>query len=264
MSSAADSPPPREPLQTTPRYFRLTYSSAGLEDGPTLYKCRDAVAFDELTAGLPAKGFRYGTTIQFYPADERPATDLPAFRAGDLLVLTTRPPVHDGVTIAPPRKIIRRAKSVLEDAVFAELLKSFRFCTRKNVQLTGRAKARLRHDPDRWESLEFHEYSPTADILSHHVGPVEVPRPRLPTTTVAFLVRTTTMKGFPCSLLASFGLAGYTTLIWNRIVRVRYPEWIDRPGFVMAELIFRKPIPERPLTPEFADDPQHVEVHLLT
>jgi hypothetical protein len=59
-------------------------------------------------------------------------------------------------------------------------------------------------------------------------------------------------------------LAGYTTLIWNRIVRVRYPEWIDRPGFVMAELIFRKPIPERPLTPEFADDPQHVEVHILT
>ena len=32
----------------------------------------------------------------------------------------------------------------------------------------------------------------------------------------------------------------------------------------MAELIFKKPIPRRPLTPEFATDPAYLEVNLLT
>ena len=31
----------------------------------------------------------------------------------------------------------------------------------------------------------------------------------------------------------------------------------------MAELVFKKPIPNRPLTPEFAADPDFVEVKLL-
>jgi len=32
----------------------------------------------------------------------------------------------------------------------------------------------------------------------------------------------------------------------------------------MAELIFKQPIPRRPLTPEFATDPTCIEVKLLT
>ena len=32
----------------------------------------------------------------------------------------------------------------------------------------------------------------------------------------------------------------------------------------MAELVFKKPVPEKAITPEFADDPEMVEVRLLT
>jgi hypothetical protein len=32
----------------------------------------------------------------------------------------------------------------------------------------------------------------------------------------------------------------------------------------MAEVVFKKPIPRGPLTPEFATDPAYVEVKLLT
>jgi hypothetical protein len=32
----------------------------------------------------------------------------------------------------------------------------------------------------------------------------------------------------------------------------------------MAELIFKQSIPRRPLTPEFATDPEYLEVKLLT
>ncbi|MEI6781721.1 MAG: hypothetical protein WCQ21_12470 [Verrucomicrobiota bacterium] len=57
---------------------------------------------------------------------------------------------------------------------------------------------------------------------------------------------------------------GYSTLIWNRIVRMKYPHLLTKPGFVMAELTFKEPIPRRPLTPEFADHPSHIQVKLLT
>ena len=70
--------------------------------------------------------------------------------------------------------------------------------------------------------------------------------------------------GLPCGLLASFGMGGYSTLIWNRIVRLQHPQRLTTPGLVMAELIFKQPIPRRPLTPEFATDPAAIEVNVLT
>jgi hypothetical protein len=57
---------------------------------------------------------------------------------------------------------------------------------------------------------------------------------------------------------------GYSTLIWNTIVRLKYPYLFTQPGFVMAELIFKQPIPDNPLTPEFAADPAFLEVNILT
>ena len=100
--------------------------------------------------------------------------------------------------------------------------------------------------------------------MRHFVGPVPVRPARKYPSTVAFLVAVERIGGLTCGLLVSFGMDGYSTLIWNRIVRVRHPEWLRKPGFVMAELIFKKPIPTKPLTPEFADDPNHVELRVLT
>jgi hypothetical protein len=50
----------------------------------------------------------------------------------------------------------------------------------------------------------------------------------------------------------------------NHIVRLRYPQLLSKPGFVRAELTFKKPIPRRRLTPELAADPACLEVKLLT
>jgi hypothetical protein len=60
------------------------------------------------------------------------------------------------------------------------------------------------------------------------------------------------------------GVDGYSTLIWNAIVRRGYPHLVAKRGFVMAELLFKQPIPDRPLTPEFAADPAFLEVNLRT
>ena len=89
-------------------------------------------------------------------------------------------------------------------------------------------------------------------------------------STVAFLFRADSLPGvegtpgLPRALLASFGMDGYSTLIWNTVVRLRYPHLVAKPGFVMAELIFKQPIPDKPLTPEFAADPAFLEIRLLT
>lgn len=89
-------------------------------------------------------------------------------------------------------------------------------------------------------------------------------------STVVFLFRADNLPGvdgtpgLPCALLTSFGMDGYSTLIWNTIVRLKYPHLVTKPSFVMAEIIFKKPIPNRPLTSEFTTDPGYIAVNILT
>jgi hypothetical protein len=40
--------------------------------------------------------------------------------------------------------------------------------------------------------------------------------------------------------------------IWNRIVRTRYPEWVNRPAFIVAEMNLIT-VPANPVTLEFVD-----------
>jgi hypothetical protein len=256
------------------RFFRLTYSNTGPEDEPKLFQGRDGIAFNEVGAALIAHGYEYGTTIHFYPDDERRLTEFPPLRDTDLMVLTTRPPLTDREAFLPPKKIIRNSKNDLEKLIFKQLFRYFAHCTRKQLKLTPDAQACLLADARKWQSLEFFEVSgvthPYAEAhIQKHVASAQKPEGEHPST-VVFLVRVNSLPGveetpgLACGLLACFGMDGYSTLIWNRIVRLRYPELLTKPGFVMAELVFKKPIPRRPLTPEFATDPAYVEVKLLT
>jgi hypothetical protein len=66
------------------RFFRLTYSNTGPEDEPKLFQGRDGIAFNEVSAALIAHGYEYGTTIHFYPDDERRLAEFPPLRADGL------------------------------------------------------------------------------------------------------------------------------------------------------------------------------------
>jgi len=258
-------PSPPHPPNSRGRFFRLTYSNARQDEDPKLFKGRDGVAFCELAGVLPALGYEYGTTIHLYPDDERPLSEFPSFQPSDVLVLPTRPPLHDKVgIIRPHRKIIHAAKTALEAALFRELGKYFEYCTRKHVQLSKHGAGKLRvEDPQKWGHIELYEYC-GAEILKHYVGPEPIKPEENHRSTIAFFLRSNQVPGINCDFIASFGMDGYGTLIWNRIIRKQHPEWLAEPGFVMAELVFKKEIPERPLTPEFIDDGQHIEVKLLT
>jgi len=267
-------PKPRDSQPAPGCYFHLTYSNAGPDDVHKLFQGRDGAAFNELAATLPPLGYQYGTTIHFYPSDKRPLKEFPELRAEDLLVLTTRPPLTDREALFKPRRIILISENDLEKLIFKQLFQHISYCTRKHVNLTQAAQDRLIGEVNKWKSLEFYEHSgPThplgVSVIKKHLG---LPKKMQggANSTVAFLFRADSLPGvegtpgLPCALLASFGMDGYSTLIWNSIVRRRFPHLVAKPGFVMAELIFKQPIPDSPLTPEFAADPAFVEVKILT
>ena len=267
-STPRQSPPPLG------RYFHLTYSNAGPDEVPKLFQGRDGAAFDELAATLPPLGYEFGTTIHFYPNDERDLREVPTLHATDLLVLTTRPPLTDREALSRPRRIIWSSENDLEKLIFKQLFLHISYCTRKHIKLTPAAQDRLKADVNKWKSLEFFEHSgPTHPLgLAHIQKHLALPKKeqRGTNSTVAFLFRADSLPGvdgtpgLPCALLASFGMDGYSTLIWNRIVRLKYPHLVTKPGFVMAELIFKQSFPSRPLTPEFATDPDFIDVNILT
>lgn len=263
-----------EERPTRGRFFRITYSNAAPDDEPKLFQGRDGIAFAELSAPLPSLGYDYATTIHFYPDDARKLTEFPAFTPADLLVLPTRPPLTDREARFPPRKIIRDSRNELEKLIFKQLFRYFEYCTRKHVELTPEAIKTLSNDAKKWAFLEFFEHSGETHPFGQarirkHVTTSKKPHKDI-NSTVAFLVRGSHLPGVggtpdvPCGFLASFGMDGYSTLIWNRIVRLQHPEWLSTTGFVMAELVFKQPIPSRPLTPEFATDPKFIEVNVLT
>jgi hypothetical protein len=258
--------PSRPKIETSGprRFFRLTYSNARLDEDPKLFKDRDGVAFCELASAFYKIGYDFGTTIHFYPDDERKLSEFPKFQPQDVLVLATRPPLHDKVAMKRRRKVIHAARTELEAALFAELSKHLEYCTRKHVELTKQSANRLRSDAgSKWQSLELFEYT-NAEIKMHYVGPEPVKPPKNHHSTVAFFLRANAVRGLNCNFIASFGMDGYGTLIWNRIIRKQFPHWLDQPGFIMAELVFKQPIPPKPLTPEFIDDDSFVEVRILT
>jgi len=268
---------PSKPIesQSAPgRYFHLTYSSAAPDDVHKLFKVRDGAAFNELAATLAPLGYQYGTTIHFYPNNKRSLKDLPELHANDLLVLTTRPPLTDREAVHKARKIILSSENALEKLIFKQLFKHISYCTRKHIHLTPASQDRLAADVSKWKSLEFYENSGATHQLGVSIIKKHLDLPKKlqagANSTVAFLFRADSLpgiertRGLPCSLLASFGMDGYSTLIWNTIVRYQYPHLVTQAGFVMAEIVFKKEFPETPLTPEFALDPDFVKVNILT
>src|SRR5258708_3227122 len=92
-----------------------------------------------------------------------------------------------------------------------------------------------------------------AKIMRHYFGPEPVKPKANRCSSIAFFLRTNHVPKLNCAFIASFGMDGYRTLIWNRIIRNKFPNWLSSPRFVMAELIFKdpvNPIPLKPLTPE--------------
>ena len=71
-------------------------------------------------------------------------------------------------------------------------------------------------------------------------------------TAICFFLRASAIPEYGCGLVVSFGMGGWETLIWNRIVRTKHPEWLKRPCFVVGEFDMNG-LPPRPATLRFVD-----------
>jgi hypothetical protein len=231
---------------------RFAYASR-LRKGeePLPFKIRDGAAFSEVSAPLPKLGYEYGELI-FNPPFRR-GKDRPLgkehfrfIKREDLIVLTTRPPMDD--KRQGDKKQMPQSRTHLEKMIFKACRKYFRVCARSHVELTRAVGVRCKK-----ADFGFHQHRSARLKCYSRLGELRFTDvPRNTHTMIAFLLRTKSIPEYGCDLLVSFGMGGWETLIWNRIVRTQYPQWLTRPVFVVAELDMRK-IPARTRTLDFVD-----------
>ena len=262
----------------TPSVYRVTYSNVRTNaKSHPLHQVRDGTAFCELAAAFMQRGYAFGTTIHLYRNDLRQLDAFPRFQRGDVLVMTTRPPLNDAdvpsidqLATQPakpaahhrPRKTIEPNNSQLEKLIFTELRRYFAHCDRKFIELTPHAARLLGRENARFAHFELHEYHRATVMKYHHKDGATDAQP--PPRSIGFLFRFNNVANAGWDVVVNFGMCGYTNLVWNRIVRTRHPDWLREHRFLMAGLCFKQDGGWPPaMTPEFADDPKAIEVEVL-
>lgn len=233
-------------------YHRFAYSMPlrGMEE-PKPFKIRDGAAFGELTAPLAKLGYEYGEMLWNPPYRRRKSKKMGRenydfIKPQDVVVLTTRPPLSDH-THGDKKKMLRSCTH-LEDQVFKACKKFFRVCARSHVELRKKICGNLERG-----YLQFHQHKGARLKYFRRVDVHKMKRPAKGShTAICFFLHVKTIPEYGCGLVVSFGMGGWETLIWNRIVRTRHPEWLNRPCFVMAEFDMNG-LPERPATLKFVD-----------
>ncbi len=213
-------------------------------------KIRDGAAFSEISAPLAKLGYEYGNILFNSPIDPKKDKKLGPehfkfIKLDDLLVLTTRPPLDDGAH--GDKKYLARSFTHLEDQVFLECRKYLAVCARSHVQLSSAVGA----DFEGFDFVFYQHY----DARLKYSRRLRKPRSKTPKGSeiaLGFFLRTPSIPVYGCGLLACFGMGGWETLIWNRIVRTRYSDWVRRPLFVVGQFDL-KGLPENPPTLAFAD-----------
>jgi hypothetical protein len=243
---------------TMPTFHRYAYPTAIKKDEtPEPFQTRDGAAFSELAASLYANGWQYGSLLYAYP-DEGPDLHR-SHHAGllaseDWIALTTRPPLDDWRH--GDRKWLPESKTTLEQAMFEEFRKYLQVCARSHVRLDSSVGAGR---PAADFTFKQHVDARLTEVAS--LDPGLAPARVAPEVyrTIGFFLRTEQMAGHRCGLIACFGMGGIETLIWNHIVRTRFPHWVSASRFVVAEFEVVG-IPDRPITLDFA---RHLPVNIL-
>ncbi len=233
-------------------YHRFAYSMP-LRGGemPMPYKIRDGAAFCELAAPLADLGYSYGQLIYNAPFDPKAGPPLGAesfhfIRPSDLLVLSTRPPIDD--LNSGDKKQVTMSCTDLEKKVFAACKRYFDICNRSHIRLKSSVAANFER-----AVMVFHQYKGAG--LQYYrplTGSERTKPPRGTSPSIGFFLYAKTIPHYGCGLVASFGMGGWETLIWNRIVRTQFPAWFRRPIFVVAEMTIDK-FPRDSATLDFVD-----------
>ncbi|KYK22074.1 hypothetical protein AYK24_02795 [Thermoplasmatales archaeon SG8-52-4] len=240
------------------RFFRFSYYVRRQQDRKLLpHQLRDGDAFAQLSEVLHYKNYQYGGLILNYPATDPSRTrriNTSFLKSADILVLTTRPPLHDEDT--GDRKLVVRSHTSLEEKIFNALRRHFKRCSRSRLRLddalalklpkefANRADIRFtqhrgaqykrlrRHDTLRWD--EDPKYSNLTSLYFIFTGEICRNGPRV---------------------LCAFGMGGTDSLIWSHLLRTKFRHEVklDRPKIIIVEIKTGR-IPEKANSLSFADN----------
>jgi hypothetical protein len=233
------------------RLFRFTYP---VQTRRQIYpfQVRDGEAALHLTAPLGDLGYRYAGQILNYPSDGQgpiPADHHLVYP--DLLLLTTRPPMHD--MIVGDKKGFRPSFTTLEDKLFqGPLGERFERSARSEILLTEET-ASISPEIAKRRSIIFRQNGGGAAYKSYGSGMGEWTRfKERPALTAAFLLYAEhAWPGGP-GFLAAFGMSGTETLVWCYQLATRFSHLLCTTPFAMAEMRTGE-LPERPGSIDFAD-----------
>lgn len=213
---------------------------------------RDGEAALCLADALVDHGFRFESPICNYPSEgpDLIPFDMDMFDETDLILLATRPPMHD--KLIGDRRGMDRSFTVLEETLFQGPLRMhFERCARSEVLLTHET-ARISAEIAARQSMLFRQNG-GAGYQSYGAPCTRVwPRfERGETRSAAFLVYAEhAWPGGP-AFLAAFGMGGTETLGWAYLLRTRFADLLCTTPFAMVEL--RPRGPKLPQTLDFVE-----------
>lgn len=241
------------------------------------HQLRDGDAALELFETLKELKFNYGGVLINWPfPDGVPDTSMERLKSldvnkSDILLLTTRPPLHDK---DPEKKKLRESGEELERKIFTELFnKCFQECSRTTITVRRHIKfspgyenrmdveyfASRRKDPGQALSEAKNEDEELVGDASYHKlggeGGKQLSKEEMERRSAGYIVHLPLGEGLP-RLLAVFGLSGTLTLLWAYWLGKKENLWLlekvlknpEQGYFVMAEITTTSPIPQRPLT----------------
>jgi hypothetical protein len=215
---------------------------------------RDQHAALEIVPALLGQGFGYGEPILDYPPRKPPPepvrksdlhkVDLSFVAPGDVLLQTTRPPMHD--RFDDLRKRIRQSYTDLEDHMFDVWDNYIAWNSRGRVLLHKRLHHLLQPPHENKRQIIFREsqgapYLELADCTGARERTDETTERR---TAVFLLRKEEAWPGGP-GLIGAFGMDATATAVWCYRLGRDLDYLLARPGFVFAEMT-NPGIKERP------------------
>lgn len=241
------------------RLYSVSYFLHKPPDRPVWpHDLRDGTAFAEMVAFFTSRGYEYGGPLLNYPCFESPekptSVDVSFLSASDLLVLPTRPPIHD--PLHEERRKIYSSNTTFEAKVFKALKDYFKVCSRTHMKLSKPMASLLEPSFKNRADIHFTLYSGAWYKEYKKYGAYRFePAEHHPKRTAAYLVRINHLWENGPALLVAFGMGGVETLVWLYLLRRRYPALLETPGFVMAELEGTSfPKKNRPFRLDFAEE----------
>ncbi|HEY0710647.1 MAG TPA: hypothetical protein VGG33_27840 [Polyangia bacterium] len=206
---------------------------------------RDGGGFAELMAAMIRLGAGMGDIwFNHKPREEDPAETFQRLTSKDVIVLPTRPPLHDKGE-GQPRRHLRPSSTALERAIHAPFHVLFRRCARNSVALADEPAKMLDGEKKNRRTTTYYQY--TRNGLEVTWAFYKTLEGRKPTaardrTTAVFLVWVPQLwQGGP-ALLSAFGMGANETLLWCHLLRTRMNHLLidvlksPVPRFIMCEL----------------------------